>query len=206
MNSVGSHSSAAPEPGAADFLERAIAMRQNFRPKRLREPGPSDDDLTRILMAATAAPDHGEIHPWRFIMIPTAGRARLGELFRLALLSRDPLATAEQQQRAADKAMHAPCLLLSVVDLSPKDPHIDLAERHVSLGCAIQNMLLMAQALGFGSGLSSGQAMHSSPLREAFRLGDAEQAVCFVSFGSVAQAVTRRPRPGVTDILTTFSG
>jgi nitroreductase len=206
MNADGNPPSAAPDPGAADLLERAIALRQNFRPMRLLGPGPSPEELNRILLAATAAPDHGEIHPWRFILMEPAGRARLGDLFRRALLARDPLATSEQQQRAALKALHAPCLLLAVVDLTPKDGHIDPAERYISLGCAIQNMLLMAQALGYGSGLSSGQALQSSLLREAFRLGDAQQAVCFVSFGSVARAITRRPRPGVNDILASFSG
>lgn len=204
MNQPGSDTNTSTEPSAADLLERAIAMRQNFRPKRLLEPGPGADDLTRILLAATAAPDHGEIHPWRFIHIPAGSRARLGEVFRKALLARDADATPEQQQDAHGKARHAPCLLLAVVDLSPKDPHIDPAERYISLGCAIQNMLLMGQALGWGSGLSSGQSMHSDVMREAFGLGPDEKAVCFVSFGSVAQARSRRQRPAVEDILSVF--
>ena len=78
-------------------------------------------------------------------------------------------------------------------------------ERIVSLGCAIQNMLLMARAMGYGSGLSSGKALESASLRRAFGLSELERAACFVSFGTVSKArPVRSTRPTPTLIMSVF--
>ena len=82
-------------------------------------------------------------------------------------------------------------------------PSVDLDERLVSAGCAIQNMLLMATALGFGSALTSGKALKSAPLRTLFGLRDGESALCFISVGTVESTRPARPRPTVADYLST---
>ena len=201
------HGSAWPDPqgNANDWTVALIAGRQNFTPRRLAEPGPSQLQLHDLLDAAAAAPDHGELTPWRFVLIPESARARLGGVFSDALLERDASATAQQQADARAKAFRAPCLLLAIVDLRERSPSIPEFERLVSLGAAIQNMLLLSRAMGFGSGLSSGQALRSSALRKAFGLATDEHGVCFVSFGTVAKAKAVRARPGADDICTTFA-
>ena len=55
------------------------------------------------------------------------------------------------------------------------------------MGCAVQNMPLVSHAMGFGSGLTSGQAMASARMRELFTLGVDETAVCFVNIGTVSK-------------------
>ena len=189
----------------AEGAKALITGRQNFTPRRLVEPGPTEQHIVELLSAAAAAPDHGELSPWRFVLIPATARARLGRVFRDALLERDAQATEQQQADAREKAVRAPCLMLAVVDVGPRDPPIPSFERVVSLGCAIQNMLLLARAMGFGSGLSSGQALRSTVLREAFGLAPDEHGVCFVSFGTVAKARSMRARPSSGDICSTFS-
>jgi nitroreductase len=193
-------------PASLQWTKALILERQNVAPKWLREPGPSADQLEQLLEAAAAAPDHGQLVPWRFILILESGRQRLGEVFRDALLERDVEATPEQLSQAAEKAFRAPCLLLTVSDLGHRQPPIPPAERIVSLGCAIQNMLLLARAMGYASGLSSGQAMTSKVLRAAFAVAEHEQAICFVSFGTAARTRPIRSRPTAGQILSTFPG
>jgi hypothetical protein len=83
-------------------------------------------------------------------------------VFAQALLERDAAATAEEVERAREKAFRAPWLMLVVVDGPGGDrPDVDLAERILSAGCAVQNLLLMSTALGFGSALTSGKALKS---------------------------------------------
>jgi nitroreductase len=188
-----------------DWTRELIHGRRNFTARRLTAPGPSREQLDAILDAACSAPDHGELTPWRFVLVPEHRRDRLGEVFREALLERDIEATAKQQSEAAEKALRAPCLLLAVVDLSPKDKPIPAMERYISLGCAIQNMLLMARAMGFDSGLGSGQSLGSAALRSAFALAEHEQASCFVSFGTASKAPHGQLRPGPAQILSEFS-
>ena len=68
---------ASAEPSAsAQWAWALIQHRQTILPKRLDEPGPDERQLELILQAAAAAPDHGELLPWRFVLIPAAARAR----------------------------------------------------------------------------------------------------------------------------------
>lgn len=181
-----------------------IRARQTVLPKRLAAPGPDDAQFLAMLEAAAAAPDHGQLLPWRFVAVPDSRRAELGEVFAQALAERDADATPEQREQAREKAFRSPRLLLLVVDAARGDPEVDLAERLISAGAAVQNMLLVATARGFGSALTSGKALKSAVLRRCFSLTDAEHAVCFISIGSVASRRPARPRPAVADYFSTL--
>lgn len=180
-----------------------ISRRQQVSPKWLDPPGPSPEQAMALWNAAAQAPDHGLILPWRFVHITDPGRVRLGAAFEQALLERDPQARPAQRQEAGAKAYRAPFLALAVAR-SGRDmhPEIPLAERIASLGCALQNLLLMAQAQGFGAGLVSGQAMNSTALRTLFQLGNYEQAVCFVAVGTVRKSKAKRLRPSPSQFVT----
>ena len=191
----------------SDLAQTAAALihaRQTILPKRLEAPGPDAVQLEQILQAASAAPDHGQILPWRFVLVPREARARLAEAFAAALFERDAGATDAELGRARDKAHRAPLLMLVLVDAQRGDPDVDLAERILSAGCAVQNMLLMATALGFGSALTSGKALKSQWLRKLFDLTEGEQALCFVNVGSVTLRREARQRPATHDFLRTL--
>ena len=179
----------------AQWAAALIQHRQTVLPKRLVEPGPDDSQLELILRAAAAAPDHGELVPWRFVVIPRQARTRLADVFAASLLERDAAATAEQVDQAREKAFRAPLLMLAVVRTGATSGDIPASERLISAGCAIQNMLLMATAMGFGSALTSGKAMGSPALVKLFGIQAQEQAVCFLSLGTAAKRKPARPRP-----------
>lgn len=199
-----------------DFTHTLIHTRHHVAPRRLVEPGPTESQLQMILGAAAAAPDHGQLLPWRFVVVPVDQRALLAEVFAQALLDRDPDASTEQVDNARDKAYRAPFLMLAIAKLVGSTPEQDAkrvaagelavtdAERLVSLGCAIQNMLLTAHAFGFGSGLTSGQAMASPRLRALFGLSDHETAVCCINLGTVSKSKPARLRPDVSAFVNYF--
>nr|WP_309246823.1 hypothetical protein [Ramlibacter montanisoli] len=54
---------------------------------------------------------------------------------------------------------------------------------------------MMATALGFGSALTSGKALGSPALRALFALAPEEQALCFISIGTIAGARARARGP-----------
>jgi len=192
-------------PASWDAAATLIAARQNISARRLLEPGPGGAQLQALLALAAAAPDHGELTPWRFVIVPASQRHRLAEMFAQALIERDPGATADQLAAAREKAYRAPLLMLAVARLvSALEPGIPNVERLVSLGCALQNLLLGALAMGYGSGLTSGQAMNSSPMRELFSLSAEESAVCFVNIGTVARRKPCRLRPAVESFVSTL--
>ena len=88
--------------------------------------------------------------------------------------------------------------------LDPALGDIPAPERIISAGCALQNMLLVAHAMGFGAGLASGRALYSRQLRQLFRLGEHEQPLCFISVGTVAQSKPAKPRPSIFDYTSTL--
>ena len=191
-------------PEVVELAQALIHTRQTILPKRLGAPGPDAAQTEAILAAAAHAPDHHELLPWRLVVVPPQARERLGEAFASALRQRDAGATPEQLAQAREKALRAPLLLLAVVRLRDADAEIEPHERIVSAGCALQNMLLMAHALGFGGALTSGKALQSAPLRALFGLGEDEQALCFLSVGTVGKAKPRRARPATSDYVSTL--
>lgn len=186
---------------APQWAATLIGSRRTTLPKRLQEPGPDAARLLQILEAAGCAPDHDQILPWRFVIVPAAARPALADAFEQALVERDTLATGAQRVQAREKAFRSPLLMLAIVRLTDAAgdgaSEITEAERYVSAGCAIQNMLLVATAQSFGSALTSGKALQSAPLRRLFALGSNEQALCFINIGTIAseRPLRRRPPP-----------
>lgn len=190
---------------AADLLA-LMAARRTTLPKRLVAPGPTEAQLRQCLAAAATAPDHQQLLPWRFVRIPLAQRAALGEALAQALTERDATATDEQRAQAREKAARAPELLLLVVDDDRGDPEVDVLERTLSAGCAVQNLLLAATALGYGSALTSGKGLKAKVVRDLFGLGPGEHAVCFVNLGTPTRAPAPRLRPVPDDFTRVLGG
>ena len=94
--------------------------------------------------------------------------------------------------------------MLGVLDTAPVQAEIEASERLISLGCAVQNMLLMAQTLGLGSGITSGKAMNAPSLRSLFQLTEHEQGVCFLNFGTVSTTKPARSRPVVEEFVSSL--
>lgn len=194
-------------PGAE--LRAMLAARQHTSPKRLIAPGPDAAQIDSLFLAAATAPDHGRLLPWRFVIVPADQRARLAEAFALALIDRDPGATLVQIEEARLKAWRAPWVALAIARLRDDEEGdagaIPAAERLVSLGAAIQNLLLAAHSMGFGSGLTSGRAMESARVRGLFGVQPQEQAVCFVNVGTVAAHRPVLPRPAPARFVSWLS-
>jgi nitroreductase len=189
---------------ALDAALTLIHSRQHVSPKRLGDPGPDPEQVEQILTAAGAAPDHGQLTPWRLVIVPPERRDLLAEAFAEALVERDVEATEEQKQEAREKARRGPFLVLVIARLSPALGPTHPQERLISAGCAVQNMLLAAHAMGFGAGLSSGRALYSRRIRLLFDLAADEQPLCFMTVGTVIRHKSSRTRPPMADYTSTL--
>lgn len=190
-----------------EVLDAALTLihsRQHISPKRLGDPGPDPGQIEKILSAAGAAPDHGLLTPWRLIIIAPERRHLLGAAFAEALTERDAEATEVQKEEARAKASRGPFLLLAVARLDPALGPTHPQERLISAGCAIENMLLVAHALGFGAGLSSGRALYSQRMKLLFGLSAQEQPLCFITVGTVQRHKASRARPVMADYTSTL--
>lgn len=195
--------------GLVEVCDTLIHSRQHLNPRHLLAPGPDDATLHALFAAAAAAPDHGEIQPWRWLVLGAQARGRLAEVFVSSLLEREPAARPDQCAEARDKAFRGAVLLVLVARLGASAPMPEGREHHgeipswerlLSAGCALQNLLLAATARGFGSGLSGGRALQSPALRQLLALAPDEQALCFVSLGSPRRHREPRQRPGAATV------
>ena len=184
-------------------LWTTLAARRHVALRRLQAPGPDDAALARMMDAAAQAPDHGCLLPWRFVLVPSERRDDLGAVFEEALAQRDPTADDAARASAREKALHAPCLLVAVLVDAP-GTSVPVEEKLVSLGCALQNVLLAAQALGFASGLASGGALDTPAMRRLLALDAHERAVCFIGIGTGEPKKTPRVRPQPGQFFTSL--
>ena len=61
-------------------MQAIEALLQRRSAKALTAPAPDEDALDLILASAAAAPDHGRLRPWRFIVIQGEGLSRFADL------------------------------------------------------------------------------------------------------------------------------
>lgn len=186
------------------LAKELIHSRQHISPKRLIAPGPDASQYLEIMNAAGAAPDHGKITPWHFYEVSKESRHLLGDLFADDLIERDSGASPIQIEEARQKAFRGPLILLATVKLNGESGDIPKQEKLISAGCAIQNVLLMANALGFGSGLSSGKALYSQKMRILFSLEELEDPLCFITIGMIFTHKPNKQRPDARSYTSIF--
>jgi nitroreductase len=171
-------------------MDVAEAIRSRASAPRLSAPGPSPEQLETILRAATRAPDHGRLSPWRFLVLEGDSRKRLGEAMAAVAREKDPAASAGKLESEAAKALRAPTIVVvsALVQAHPKVPEI---EQLLAVGAAVQNMLLTCQALGIGAMWKTGAAAYSGSVNRALGLEPGEKIVAFLYLGTP----TASPQP-----------
>ncbi len=163
---------------------------------RLTEPGPDQAELDAILGAALRAPDHGRLRPWRFVVIPEARREAFGELLERSLVTRAPEASAEELARERGKALRAPLIVVAAARLR-REHKIPEVEQLLAAGAAVENVMLAAQALGFGAMWKTGAPAYDPTVKQALGL-DAEDAIVgFLYLGTAVGEPSPAPRPGL---------
>lgn len=180
----------------------AILRRRSVSPRRLSAPGPDDSQLSLIVEAGAAAPDHGRLKPWRFLHV--SNRSALEKAFREAALEADPDAIGEGLKREAEKAHHAPCLVAVVARIDEASAIAPEIEQWVSVGAAIQNILLAAEALGFHAMIVSGKKVRTKSIRRAFGISDREYLVGFVAIGTSTPPASTQERQFPKELFTVW--
>jgi len=182
-------------------MDALIALTTRVSPAALDAPGPSANALQTILEAAVAAPDHGRMRPWRFILIEGTAREKFGALLAESLQRRDPAAPAGKLEAERKKALRAPLIVVvaAQVQAEAKVPEI---EQLVAVGAAAQNMLVAAHALGFGGFWRTGAIAYDPAMKRALGLAETDAIIGFLYLGTTktpgpprhndASSVTRR--------------
>lgn len=150
---------------------------------RVGDPGPDRATIEKLIGYALRVPDHGRLHPWRFLVIESESRARLGDLFVAALRRRKPETTNEEIDKTRDAPLRAPVVIAVIACLrdSPKVPAI---EQTLSAGCCAHTLLLAAQAMGYGAIWRTGDNCYDPFIQQELGLAGNEQIVGYIYLGT----------------------
>ena len=175
-----------------------LETRRSGKPRELVGPGPTADEMQRILTMAGRTPDHGKLHPWRFVTVAQDQRDQLGALLREALAEHDPCATIAHHQKE-DEFAHYAGQLVVLVSAPVRDHKIPVWEQELSCGTVGMNLLLAAHALGYVAGWVTGWRTYSRRVNAAF-CGPGERIAGFIFIGHPARELEERERPSLADI------
>lgn len=183
--------------GEGEVMDALHAIRARRSISRLAEPAPSGDDLRTILEAGTCAPDHGELRPWRFILLQGEAKDAFGEVLRQAYVERCAQAGVDPHPKAEEKELtklgRAPLVVAVAAVRKTENPTIPWIEMKLSAGCVVENMMLAATALGYGSMWRTGPAAYDRRVMDALGLGPDDELVGFCYLGTIAEASGPKP-------------
>lgn len=172
---------------------------------KLGEPGPSAELLADAFKAASRAPDHGALRPWKFLAIQGEGRRTLGDIMAASLKRREPNVPEAALLREREKTFRAPLVVVVAAKVSPghKIPEI---EQVVSAGAATQNMILAFHARGFASMWRTGLAAYDPEVKKALGLEAHDHIVGVVYVGTPLGLTAEDMRPDPTRFVELWNG
>jgi F420 biosynthesis protein FbiB-like protein len=171
--------------------------------------------LEEILEAARWAPSPHGRQPWRFVVVTQDTvkqrlAAAMGAEWRrqLALDGQDEATIALRHRKSQERITGAPALIVPCLYLDDLDvyPNVErqAAETTMaiqSLGCAIQNMLLTAYALGLDSGWMCAPLFCQNTVRAALELDASLHPHALIPIGYAAKDPVRRPRRPLDELV-----
>jgi nitroreductase len=180
-----------------------MRTRRSGRPRDLVEPGPSAGQLRDILAIAVRTPDHGKLHPWRFVHVARDRRAAFAALLQDAYRADNP-APGRLEIEAAERFAHqAPELIVALSSPTP-DHKIPVWEQLLSCGAACMNLVLAAHAMGFAAGWVTGWAAYSEKVLAAFG-APGERIAGFIFLGTPGAPLEERLRPDPEEVVSQWT-
>lgn len=184
----------------------ALLGRRSGNARALVTPGPDDGGIEAIVFAASRAPDHGRLVPFRFLLVADSARPRLADLLEAASLAMDPALPRAEIERAREKADQGPVILAVVARIEADHPKIPTSDQWLAVGAALENMLLAVQSLGFAAAIRSGKFLETMPMREGFGLAPNEHLVSLVAIGTPAEWPPEKPKPALDRVFGVWNG
>ncbi len=171
-------------------LYTAIRTRRDYTDP-FAEVRPPREVIERLIDAATWAPSHRRTEPWRFHVLAGDARAAMGAAVA-DWLAASGEGTESQQQAARVRLLRAPVVLVLSQVGSPGDEVRDV-EDYAATCCALQNLLLAAEAEGLAAHTSTGVMVQFTGAKEYLGLAAHDRIVAYVYLGYRAADVPAKP-------------
>ena len=174
-----------------------MSQRRSTSAQTLRAPGPDAGELADLLRLAARAPDHGKMTPWRFIVLEGEAKSALVERLRaLAATQPNPV-----KAEAALGKMSAPPVAVVVVS-SPREGGQPLWEQQMSAAAVCMNLLLAAEAMGYGANWITDWYSYDPAATSILGLGEGERVAGVIYLGAPGEDPLERVRPDMATLVS----
>lgn len=192
-----------PENSLEDAVQRLIE-RRTVKVIHMLEPGPSDEQMQKILQAAIRVPDHGKLAPWRFIEFSGDARTAFGEVLGRCFQTQKPDATQAQIAHEQARFERAPNVI-TVISRVKYEHKIPVWEQTLSAGAACQNLLVAANLMGFTAQWLTEWYAYDKGVDEALGLVEGERVAGYLYIGSAAERPQERARAELSEVHSHWS-
>jgi nitroreductase len=165
-------------------MELFEAINSRVSAGRLTEPGPTPEQLQKLVAAAARAPDHGRLKPWRTIIVNGALREAFATAAANARRARVPDLTDDQMVAERDKINRSPSIIVVGCALKKGYDKVPEIEQLVAVGAAVENMFLAAHAMGFGVMWKTGAAAYDDGVKAAVGLAPEDHIIAILHLGT----------------------
>ena len=147
---------------------------------------PAREQIERLLEAATHAPNHHKVQPWKFIVLAGQARERLGAVMAESLAGRLEETASDKAQAVLNKErtklLRSPVVIVVVAE-PPHQPKVLEIENIEATAAAVQNMLLAAEELGLACMWRTGDAAYDPRVKQWLGLAPGEHIVSMLYVG-----------------------
>jgi nitroreductase len=151
---------------------------------KLAAPGPTPEQLARMLDAAAHAPDHGRLKPWRLIVLDESLRRAFAAAAVEGRRRRPPAPTDEQLRIEGEKIWRSPTIVVVGCVIDHGNTKVPEVEQLLAAGAAAQNLMLAAHGLGLGAMWKTGPAAYDPGVKRAVGLEPLDHIVAIMHLGT----------------------
>lgn len=180
---------------------RLLLTRYSVSAKHLGAPGPTDEQLWIMALAALRAPDHNKLIPFRFMVARDAGLEKLADLFVDYGRRRGKTGDALALER--ERATQAPVVIAVIARIDEHDPEVPAFEQWSTVGGAISNALTALHLMGFAGKMVSGHRA-ADPAIVAAHCREGETLVGWIAAGTAKGQAKPRGEVDPAGILSEF--
>jgi nitroreductase len=171
-----------------EIIQQTIRNRRSARLGSMNGNKIEDALVSQLLELADWAPTHAHTEPWRFIVYSGEAVKKFGsghaELYK---------STAPEDKFSAarfDKLLHNGDNASHIIVAAMKrnaEHKIALVEEIAATACAVQNILLGAEALGIATFWSTGGLAHDAAMKKYLGLSEEDMVLGFIYLGYTSE-------------------
>jgi nitroreductase len=182
-----------------------LARRRSSPATILGEPGPTREEVNALLKLAARVPDHGRLTPWRFVVFEGDARKAAGDILESRRRQVEPGLPVERYLEERGRFARAPVVVAVISRTRDNHPKVPEWEQVLSAGAVCQNLLIAANAMGFGAQWITEWCAYDAGVRTEFGLGSGERIAGFVYVGTPTDEPRERKRPEMSELVTRWT-